>query len=226
MSELKTFELCNIDPDDISNVLIKVQKSFHLKFSFFEFKDVKTFGELCNIITAKFPHNHLYDCTTQQAFYKLRSAIEDALLINKNYITPRTGLQNLFPRKTRRKSISAIEKRLGFKTGLLRPKHSITSTFIIMLLVSFIGVFIFWQAAIVALILSIIGQTLATRFANELDIQTVGQFAEIISREHYLKCRRISETANRYEIEKKIKELFLTELGLEEHQLTRQTSFI
>jgi hypothetical protein len=46
-----------------------------------------------------------------------------------------------------------------------------------------------------------------------------------IAREHYLKSRRISATANQEEIAQKIKELFIADLGIEEHQFTRQASF-
>jgi hypothetical protein len=55
---------------------------------------------------------------------------------------------------------------------------------------------------------------------------TVGQFAEKLSRENYLKSRRLSTTVNKNEVAQKIKDLFIADLGLEEHQLTRQASFV
>lgn len=68
--------------------------------------------------------------------------------------------------------------------------------------------------------------TIATRLGNEIDLLTVGQFADKLSREHYLKSRRISTTVNKTEVEQKIKDLFIADLGLEENQLTRQASFV
>jgi hypothetical protein len=115
---------------------------------------------------------------------------------------------------------------LGFKTNLLRPKYSVTGTFAIILFASFIGLFIFWQVGLIGLTFSIIGLTIATKLANELDLKTVGQFSEKIARENYLKARRATGTANRSEIVKKVKELFMAELGLEAHQLERQSSFL
>jgi hypothetical protein len=49
MTDLDTYELFNVDPDEISDVLVKIQKSFGFQFGDTELKDVKTFGELCDI---------------------------------------------------------------------------------------------------------------------------------------------------------------------------------
>ncbi len=226
MTDLDTYELCNIDPEDISEVLVKVEKSFGFKFGDTELKDVKTFGELCDIITSKVPADNSNDCTTQQAFYKLRDAIADTLLIDKKSITPDTDLQKLLPKNIRRKSIKAIDRYLGFKTKVLRAKYSVTGAFAIILFLSLIGLFVFWQAGLLGLIISIIAVTIANSLGNELDLLTVGQFAEKLSTENYLKSRRLSTTANNNEIAQKVKELFIADLGLEEAQLTRQASFV
>ena len=106
------------------------------------------------------------------------------------------------------------------------PKYSITGTLVVILLASPVRLFIFWQAGLIGLVFSIICLFLATKFGNELDLLTVGQFADKISREYYLKSRRISTTANKKEIAQKVKDLFIAELGIEEHQLTRQASFV
>jgi len=156
----------------------------------------------------------------------LRNAIADTLLIDKNDITPDTDLQKLFPKNTRRQSFKTIDGHLGFKTKILRPKHSITGTLAIIFIVSLIGLFASWQVGLIGLTASIIAMTIATKFGNEFDLQTVGQFADKLSREHYLKSRRISTTVNKMEVEQKIKDLFIADLGLEEHQLTRQASFV
>lgn len=226
MSDFDTYELCNVDPDDISDVLVKVEKSFGFKFGTTELKDTKTFGELCDIITSKVQGDNSDDCTTQQAFYKLRNAIADTLKIDKSTITPDTDLQKLFPKSIRKQSFKAIDRHLGFNSKVLRPKHSITGTLVILVIASFIGLFIFWQAGLAFLTTSIIAMTIVTKFGNELDLLTVGQFADKLSREHYLKSRRISTTANKTEVAQKIKDLFIADLGLEEHQLTRKASFV
>ena len=151
MTDFDTYELCNIDPEEISGVLVKIEKSFGFKFGVTELKDTKTFGELCDIITSKVQGDNSNDCTTQQAFYKLRNAIADTLQIDKSSISPDTNLQNLFPKNIRRQSFEAIDGHFGFKTKVLRPKHSITGTLTVILLASLIGLFAFWQIALACL---------------------------------------------------------------------------
>jgi hypothetical protein len=219
------YELSNIDPEEISDVLLKVEKSFNFKFGTTDLKDVKTFGELCDIIAGKVQGDNLNDCTTQQAFYKVRNTVAETLLINKGIITPGTNLLNLLPRNIRRKSIKAIDSKLGFKTNILRPNHFITGIIALILIASFVGLFVYWQAGVIGLAVSITCLKLATKFANEIDLLTVRQFVEKISREQYLKSRRSTKTINKSEIELKVKELFKHDLSLDEAVLTRQATF-
>ena len=146
--------------------------------------------------------------------------------IDKTSITPDTDLQELFPKSIRRQSFAAIDSYLGFKAKVLRPKHSITGTIIVILLASLVGLFVFWQAALAGLTLSTIALIIANKLGNQLDLLTVGQFADKLSREHYFKSRRFSATVNRNEIVRKVKDLFIADLGLEENQLTREASFV
>lgn len=226
MADLDTDQLCNIDPEEISDVLVKVEKFFGFKFGDTELKDTKTFGELCDIITCKVQGDNSNDCTTQQAFYKVCNAIADTLVIDRSCIAPDTDLQKLIPKNIRRKSFKTIDGHLGFKTKILRPKHSLTGTLAIIFIVSLIGLFASWQAGLIGLTASIIAMTIANKFGNEIDLLTVGQFADKLSREHYLQSRRVSTTVNKREIEQKIKDLFIADLGLQDRQVTRQASFL
>ena len=46
-------ELRSIDPEDVGDVLQKVEQSFDFKFVDSDFNGIKTFGELCDLITSK-----------------------------------------------------------------------------------------------------------------------------------------------------------------------------
>jgi len=226
MSDSIIIELKDIHSDDISEMLVRVEKSFGFKFGRTELKDVRTFGELCDTIIDKVQGDSSYDCTTQQAFYKIRAAISDTLLVDKNSIEPDSDLQQLFPRKDRRQKITATETSLGFKMKTLRPKHWVAGTLFLILFASLVGFFIFWKIALAILISTIIGISLAYKFGNEFDLETVGQLAEKISRENYLKSRRNSGTINKKEIVQKVKELFSEGLDVNENALTKEATFI
>jgi len=226
MSDITSIELKDIDPEDISDVLLKVEESFGFKFGKTELKDVKYFGELCDIITQKVQGDNSNDCTTQQAFYKVRSSIADTVRVDTNSITPDTDLEKLFPRYNRRHQILATEKLLGFKIRVLRPKHWIMIALVLITFSSLVSLAFYWQLGLAGVLFSIIGFKLVDKFGNELDLQTVGQLAEKIARENYLKSRRNPATVNRNEIVKKIEDLFRTDLDLEDSELNRQSAFV
>ncbi|MDR2271052.1 MAG: hypothetical protein LBF27_09125 [Sphingobacterium sp.] len=85
-------ELENVDPDDISDLLVKLEKSFDMKFESTELMHIFTFGELCDHITNKIQLAHSNDCTSQQAFYKLRDAMASILQIDYKTITTSSAL--------------------------------------------------------------------------------------------------------------------------------------
>ena len=115
------FELKNVDPDDLGDLLIKIEKSFSIHLDEQEFFKIKTFVELCDLITNQIQLEHTDDCTSQQAFYKVRSAFSTALQIDRVAITPNTILKNLFQKENRRYSAKEIEKKAGLEFSLLKP---------------------------------------------------------------------------------------------------------
>jgi len=83
-----------------------------------------------------------------------------------------------------------------------------------------------WELALGGLVTFIaIGWTANKFFAKELELVTVGQLAEKLTRENYRKSRRDSSTINRNEIAQKVRELFQHDLGLESSVLTREATF-
>ena len=225
MTSPTNIELKNIDPEDIGDVLQRVEKSYGFKFSDTDLKYVQTFGELCDIITNKVQGENSNDCTTQQAFYKLRTALTLSAPAAKDHVTLDTFLEQLFPRQTRRRQVNSLDEQLGFKINILRPKHWVTLAFSLVFFTSLIGLYFSWQAGLIGMAVSILIYKLTYKFGKEMDIKTVRELSEKIAREHYRKVRRNSVTVNRNEIEKKVRELFMADLDLEEEVLTREAAF-
>ena len=218
------YQLKNIHPEDIEDLLVKVEKSFNIKFVSNEFVGLSTFGELCDHITNKIKPGHSDNCTTQQAFYKLRNAISSTLNINN--VKTDTLLADILPRQHRISAVRQIENKLGFKLSFLRPTHFVSGTLIIILLASIVGLFINWRVGLLGLLFSIGGLSIAKRFGKEIDIDTVGELAEKMTRENYLKSRRYSKTFNKNEIENILREWFSNDLDLDKATLTRDAKFV
>lgn len=220
------YELKNIDPDDISDLLVKVEKSFDIKFGHPELMHISTFGELCDHIANKIQLDNSEDCTSQQAFYKLRDTISTILQIDKKTISTNYSLTDILPREIRRSRTKKIEKKLGFKLNILRPPHWVSGTLVVVLLASLVALFFNWQIGLLGLLVSIAGLWFANNIGNELDLQTVGQVAEKMTRENYLKSRRNPKTFNKKEIEKVLTDWFSNDLDLNKSKLTREAKFV
>ena len=224
-STTQVFNLNNVDPEDIDDVLVKIERSFNIRLDDTSRKDVKTFGKLCDIVVEKVKQTNNDSCTTQQAFYKIRNAINSTISPPKELIKPQTKLADIFPRDTRLQVIAEIEKEMGFKINLLQPKQGVVGAFIFVLMASLAGFFYQPVMAFIGLIIAFAGLLLAGKFGKELKVKTLGDLAEKVAREHYIKCRRDAATINRAEIAQKIKELFSTTLYLEPSVLTRDAKF-
>jgi hypothetical protein len=224
--DIAQYELKNVDSEDISELLARVEGSLNIKFGDNELIYIKTFGALCDHIVNKIELDHSDDCTSQQAFYKLRNAISLTLQIDNKTISTASSLAGLFPKQNRRAGIKALEKHLGFKLNILMPPHWVTGILTFILLVSFFCVFFSWKAGLLGLVVSIGGLRLSNKTGNVFAMQTVGEVAEKMQRENYLRSRRNQMTFNKNEIEKMLREWFSDAFDLDKSQLTREAKFV
>lgn len=212
-------------PDDIDDVLQKIQRSFDIRFEQEDLEHVKTFGQLCDAVVVKLKSKHSDSCSTQHAFYMLRNAINLSVETDKELIKPQTKLCNIFPRDTRLQVIAEIEKEMGFKMNLLKPKTGIVFTFSLILGASMIAMFFYPAIGGLGIILAVGGLALAGKFGKEMHVKTLGDLAEKISKEHYRNCRRNAQTVNRTEVTEKIKQLFGRELSMQPSVVARDPRF-
>ena len=222
---MTTYKLKDIDILEIEDLIVEVEKSFGITFVSNELAHVKTFGEFCNYIENKIELENSESCTNQQAFYKLREAISTSLLFDEKLISPSFPLSQVFPRKNRRSKIKKLENHLGIELKVLQAPNWITITLLIMLLVSIVAVFFSGRIGIAGIVFCIGSLWLFNKFSKELNLKTVGEVAEKMTRENYIKSRRNPNTFNRKEIEKVLTEWFSVKFDLEKSELTKEAEF-
>ncbi|PWK70025.1 hypothetical protein LX99_04678 [Mucilaginibacter oryzae] len=194
----------------MSDVLVKIEKSFNISLNDTPANEVQNFGKLCEVVVEKVKKTNSDSCTTQQAFYKLRNAIHASAGHDNDIIKPQTKLADLFPRDGRIEAVAAIEEEMGFEIQLLKPKQWIVNAFTLLLVVSFVLAFYYLAIGIGGMVIAGLGLQLAGRFGKEMYIKTVGDLAEKIAREHYLKCRRDASTINKNEVSEKLRQLIVS----------------
>ena len=224
MTTLNDYKLDNIDPEDFGDTLLKLEKSFGAKFADNSFKDAKTFGDICNIIESQINLTDKDDCTTQQAFYKVRKAVGLTQNYDERNIEPQTKLEDIFPRSNRRQKVKEFQKSLGVSVDMLSMKTWLGLTLAAGFAISLIAFFFIWQYAVAGLTFFTLFTWVASKFSKELDILTVGQLTERISREHYSFARRQNETINRNEIVKTIQDVFIADHFIDREHLRKDAS--
>ena len=220
MTTLNNFKLDNIDPEDFGDTLLKLEKSFGAKFADNSFKDAKTFGNICDIIESQIILADKDDCTTQQAFYKVRKAIGLTQTFDERNIYPQTKLEDVFPRSSRRKNVKQFQQSSGFSVDILTMKTWLAVTIFVGFILSLITFFFSWQVAVSGLTFFTLFTWTVSKFSKELEILTVGELTEKISRENYSLARRHSGTVNRKEIVKTIQDVFIADHDIEREYLT------
>lgn len=225
MTLLDDIKLDEFEDEDIFDIVVKLEKSFAIKFDKDAFLNVKTFGDLCDVVENYIKCDNKEDCTKQQAFYKIRTAISEAQLIDKKVINPDTKLVDLFPRQNRRRQVKEFQRQLGVDLKFLTYPGWLALTLIIGLLASFIAFFFDWKIAVSGITFFVIALNVADKLGKDLALETVKELTEKAVAEHYVNMRSSKLTVNRNEILDTIKEVFINGLDIEKEQLTRDAKF-
>ena len=218
-------KLDNYESEDVGDVVLKLEKSFGLKFGKNAFMNVNTFGDLCDVFNENLNYENRNDCTTQQAFYKIRKAVSSTQGTEESQIQLDSDLISLFPKYDRRKRIKEFQAFLGTDIKMLTYPGWLADAFVIGLILSLIAFFFDWKLALSGIVFFILAMKIADRMGNDFDLQTVRQLAEKMTREAYVNIRRSGYTVNRKEISAIIIETFSKDLAIEKTYLTRDAKF-
>jgi hypothetical protein len=214
----------SIDAWDNRDLLLKIENTFCIQFSNDDLNEITTIGDICDTVVRKINNEHADTCTTQHAFYLVRNAIAATAGTEKCTIMPHTHLAKVFLKQSRQQAIADMERELGFEINLLQPKQWVIILFSVTMLSSLIAFYFYWEIAAAGCLASVLGLVLAGKFGKEIHLRTVGDLANKISRETYLKAKR-NPAIKRCHVEQKVREIFAQELRLEPVVLARRSRF-
>jgi acyl carrier protein len=218
-------KLDDYEDEDIFDVVVKLEKSFGLKFDKDAFCHVETFGDLCDVFENHINYEHRDDCTKQQAFYRVRDAIATTLQITPDKIQLDTKLSELFPSRDRREKAKEFKRAVGTDIKILTYPGWLALTFGIGFLLSLAAFFYDWRIALSGIVFFLAAMKIAERLGMTLDFQTVRELTEKLSREHYINVRRTKGTVNKQETLQVIIDTFSNDLAIEKAYLTREATF-
>jgi acyl carrier protein len=218
-------KLDDYEGEDIFDVIVKLEKSFGLKFDKNAFFHIKTFGDLCDVFDNQINYELRDDCTKQQAFYRVREAIASTLQISRDNIQLDTKLSDLFPSRDRRQKAKVFKMAVGVDIYILTYPDWLALALVIGFLLSLAAFFYNWKIAWSGIVFFLSAIRIAEKLGKTLDVQTVRELTEKIAREHYVDIRRTKGTYNKQEILQIIIDTFSKELEIEKSLLTREATF-
>ena len=211
--------------DDVDELLATIEDSYHIKFDVRELESMRTFGELCDVVIRNVNGVDMQDCTSQQAFYKLRTAICKVNNIAKDDVLLTSTLDSLFPKNIRRSKIGELNAELGFTVKILQPSIVVTLPLLFTLLFSFGYVFFNVIYGGVAFVSAIILMKIASKYGREFTVSTVRELAQKMSMEYYHDSRRNPQSFNAMEIRRNLENLFIEGLMLDINEIKPETRF-
>lgn len=218
LAEEETLRSC--DHEDIGDIMLMLARSFNIPVN--DMANVVTIGELTTLLQQYGNNHHTGGCTTQQAFYKVRNALN---VVNTNYhitITPHTPLQTIITGRGFKlhKKASIFKQKLGINV-------SITGSTCLAILINFslaVAAFVYcftnFKYAVISLAALIISYIINKLFFAELSVKTAGELAQKLTEEHYLQARRHAGTINRQEIQALVQNIFQHRLAVHKAALT------
>jgi len=147
--------------------------------------------------------------TTDTALKKLKRHSAEILKIDPNTITGDSELNRLFPLNNRRNLINKLNKSLGHKMDILRPKK-VMSLIVIIVFISVIPLSMIynWKVGFLILVMAIFLFSVLRKTANSFIHKTVGNLADSLAWNDYLSKKNNPAITSREVIQKRLKPLY------------------
>lgn len=218
-------KLDDYEDEDIFDIVPKLEKSFAIRFEREAFFSVRTFGDFCAVVSDHIQKPQKEDCTSQQAFYKIRQAIHKVQGIDKNTIIPESSLAAIFSNPHRRRQIKKFQRELGFQLNILTYPGWLAKIFFIGVLASCITFFFDWKIALSGLILFVTAIYIADKTGKNIELNTVKELTEKMVSENYNDIRRTPYSVNKNEVAGIIKDIFNKHFDIAKQNLTDDALF-
>jgi len=100
---------------DTVEIVMRIEEEFAIDLPDAELEQVRTVGDLHELVLSKLKTTTASSCLSSKAFYRTRLAIVNVLGTPKRSIRPATPLESILPIESRRETWDAIRSALGAK---------------------------------------------------------------------------------------------------------------
>ncbi len=211
------------DSLDFEDIVISIEKSLNIHFEQNDFEKVRTYADFETVVFSKLNGSETNDCSSQQAFYKLRKLLVENFNVEFEKIKPQTSLEKIFPSKKRIEKIRLLQKLLNTKVHLLKPDFYLGFLAEISIIASIYFFFSSFFLGIALLIIGLLFREFSVKYGKDFKVNTVGELSDFMLNNDYQSARTNPETYNPREIKQIIKNIFSDTLGIDQSEINYKT---
>ena len=199
----------SLNKNQLSQIIAKVNHEFGVQLHTDQFTSTNySMSSIREILAQRIAETQNDEWTIDKSFVLLQKNIASIKGIAENSITQDSALETLLPKGERKSTLKKLEANTGLKLEILKP-NSVMYGILIFLFFACIpfGIGMDWflsgmVMAVTALLIFILGKT-----GNELKYKTLGQWAERVTWDNYLKSKKDRLTLDDSQIAAKLEKM-------------------
>lgn len=219
-TRIKPYVLNQNECDELCYIVSFFESDYSLNINDNAFEQVKSMEELVDVIYRSFLKEETIekeDCTSQQAFYKVREVLQK--YTNQSVIEPNSRLETIISRTDRIANVKGIEEELGFKLNILEPQKSTITVWWFVLCGLLVLTFFDVLYALMGLIVWFFVYKIIYDFGKEFKINTMRELVNQIVMNNYFESRRNPNIINEKEVKILIIDYISLHLGITKEEL-------
>ncbi len=196
----------SISHNQLKEKIVQLNQAFSVNVDAEDFKSENySTSSVKELLMQKITEELSGEWTSDMAFHKLRGAIAEITSTPPASITLDSELNTLLPKSGRKKNLTQLENKLGFKMDILKPNSALYGTFILLFFACIpVGIGMDWFLSgicmiVFGVIIYVLGKT-----GNNFRMKTVGQLADFLAWKNYLVQKRGMKEVNTSEIQSKV----------------------
>jgi acyl carrier protein len=221
---------------DYVELVLEVEKRFQIAIADEEAGDVRTAGDLYQLILGKLPAHDSSICLTSVAFYRTRRAMVEVLNVERKQVKPSTVLESLLPRQRRRRQWQELRASMALSLPNLEHAGWLQATFFagsvaVSVLPVILGkVSYLWILPLVLLgfiggfLLMLATPMLASEWPGSLT--TVGDLAKDVLARNYALLASGVQGWNEQEVWESLCRIMVDQLGLRRQEITPEARIV
>lgn len=199
----------SLDKTQLAQIIAQVNKEFGVQLHIDQFNSQNySMSSIREILAQRIAEALNDDWTIDKSFGILQKNLASITGVNPATITQESELETLLPKSERKAIIKKLEAGTGLKLEILKPNSVIYGILIFLFFACIpFGIGMDWFLSGIVMIATAILIFIVTKTGNDLKYKTLGQWAERVTWDNYLKSKKDRLTLDDSQIAARLEKL-------------------